>query len=635
MSGVLYVLQSLIVALALATWAVAAPVFVKQRALVRALLGAALTPFVVGTLVLLTAAAWPGSPPVVMASLPLALALVLLLARRDILRWLAGRLALRARRWAKSGDGVAVALALAATILLTRVAFVVLSAVGKPLIDHDALIYLNAALHFATHRTLDAIPDFEGKPWDVIAGDPHGFLYQAFLAHALLAGDLHDPGFPRDLPARLAFQLTFVFLLVAIAGACALFRRRGAIAAGLLLTFAVGPLQHISQVSSRDAFRVIPLIALAVVLCAPLGRTMRRETGWLILCAILVAWSISAHTLNLFAVPALVSVVVLVYLKTGVAPRTTLRWSLSIGCFAALASWRYVRNYLETGDPLGYGMYYRIYEGTPLAQAFRENRDWNAASVSILEGFQRVFAQFGYPISILACLAATLCIAGVLSGRYARWHACFAGYFVVTLVLPLTGLLDGVVNLRGAMLNNVRYPLGSYTFVGVVCAPLLLRLVTRVDGRGRALLLRLPVVAFVVGISAWALRGWVPRDVPPHYWAAMFPVIDVDQARGEHWITSDNRVAYYHPHSRPIFLYTKPARVLLTATTEEEVWRILDEWRVRAVALDRRVPGWWSHTALFKALTDSPRVTSDARSFLEVYSITPSPEQHHPVGRDQ
>jgi len=240
---------------------------------------------------------------------------------------------------------------------LSRVAFV--ASPGCRSTDcADALIYLNEALHFATRRTLDSIPSFDGEPWDVIAGHPHGFLYQAFLAHALLVGDLHDPGFPRDLSARIAFQLVFTCLLLAIAAADALFRRRGTIAVALLLTFAVEPLQYISQSSSRDAFRVVPLIALAIVLCAPLVRRARQGAGWAVLCGVLAAWAISAHALNLFALPALGLVIGIAYLRTGVAPRTVAHAALAIGAFGLLAGSGYVRNLIETGHPLGYGMYY-------------------------------------------------------------------------------------------------------------------------------------------------------------------------------------------------------------------------------------------------------------------------------------
>ncbi len=112
--------------------------------------------------------------------------------------------------------------------------------------------------------------------------------------------------------------------------------------------------------------------------------------------------------------------------------------------------------------------------------------------------------------------------------------------------------------------------------------------------------------------------------VPPTTGRRCFPDLPVDASRGEHWITSDNRLAYYHPHARPIFLYTKPARALLAAKTIEDVWHTLDAWKVRAVVLDRHLPHWWSRTTLFRALEGSPRVTSSAESFLEVYVIAPT-----------
>lgn len=622
-SALIYVAGFLVVAAAMAVWAVSAPNTFRQRALVRALAGAALTPFVVGTLVVVLAAVLPGVPPAVLVWLPFALAVSFLFARRSVVRWSLRRGIQGARRWMSSSDAMVFVFAMAAALVLLRVAFVAASGVQKPLIAHDALIYLNEALHFATRRTLDSIPSFDGEPWDVIAGHPHGFLYQAFLAHALLMGDLHDPGFPRDLPARIAFQLVFACLLLAVAAAAALFRRRGTIAVALLLTIAVEPLQYISQSSSRDGFRVVPLIALVIVLCAPLLRRVRRGAGWAAFCGVLAAWAIGAHALNLFALPALGLVIGFAYLRTGVAARTAMHAALAIGAFGLLAGSGYVRNLLEIGHPLGYGMYYRIYEGTPLAQAFRESGSWDARGVSIVEGIRSVFSQFGYAISILA-FASSLLGLRMLSGRDRRRFACFAGYFILTLMLPLSGALDsGEVNLRGAMLTNFRYPLGTYTFAGIVSAPALLA-VARADSTWIRLWLRMASIALVLAMAAWSVQTWIPREVPPEYWAAMFPDLPVDVSRGERWITSDNRLAYYHPRARPIFLYTKPARVLLTAKTIEDVWRTLDAWKVRAVVLDRHLPDWWSRTTLFRALEGSPRVTSKVESLIEVYVIAPA-----------
>jgi len=619
----LYCASILLVAAAAAAWAVSLPRLFQLAALPRALLAAALTPFLVGTVTLVAAGVWPRAPALLFAWLPLASATAMLAFRWSAVMWMSRRIRLAIGCAFAARDPLASMLAIAASAGLIYVAYVALAGVRQPIIAHDALIYLNEALVFARNRTLDSIPTFDGQPWDVISGHPHGFLFQSYLAQALLAGHLSEPGFPNDLTARVAFQFTLFFLLAAIAGAAAMFRQMGGIPLALLLTFTVAPIQYISQSSSRDGFRLIPLLALTVVLCAPLIRRFQRRAGWAVLCGVLAGWSISAHALNLIHAPAIGLVVALAYLKRRVAAKTLFAGSLASIALAAFAARSYIGNFLDTGHPLGYGMYYLVYKGTPLAQAFLESGAWDGRSVSIVGGFNDVFQQFGYVVSVLSIVSA---VAGILSRRLLRKrravYTVFAGCFLAMLVVPLSGLLDfGQINLRGAMLSNFRYPLGSYVLSGIVCAPVILGAIAGTGTRRNPWTVRVPVALATSALAAWSISAWKVRELPTGYWAGMFPRIAVDAARGERWITSDNRLAYYHPGERPIFIYTRPARALLAAESADEVWRILREWRVRTVVLDRHLDGWWPRTTLYRALVDSPLVLAHDHSFLQVFTI--------------
>lgn len=633
MSVLVYCACVLAAATAAMTVAISLPQVLRLPVLSRALLGLALTPFALGTLGLIVVAIWPRAPAGLVVYAPLGVATGILVANRVTLIWAVGRAARRIRGQLTKGPAPERLIAVAALAAVLYVAYGAFAGTLVPIDAHDALIYLNEALAFAEGRAIASIPGFDGQPWDVIAGHPHGFVFQSYLAHALLAGNLESPGYPDDLTARLAFQFTFFCMLAAIGAGAALSRYRSAVAIAILLTLAVAPFQYIIVASSRDAFRIIPLVGLVVALCVPIRRKVPKAWAWAVLCGVLSAWTIQAHSLNLASIPVVALVFGVVYWQRRVPAKTIMVLLISAALCSIFAAKAYIANYLTTGHPLGYGMYYLVFQGTPIEQAFIESGRWGATRESVLGGFHQVFERYGYVVSLLSIAFAALAIVRFdrTNGR-ACVESSLAACFLAMLLIPLSGILDfGTVNLRGAMLSNLRYPLSTYAFCGVVVAPALLRSCTGLAqwGRGGRLAPLLIAVA-VAFLCVASIRKWAPRQLNPGFWHAMFPELDIDAAPVGRWITSDNRLAYYHSRWRPIFLYTKPARPMLAAETYDAVWSLLEEWGVRAVVLDVRNGSWWPRMALYRVLSTSPGVVAHENAYFKTFTIRSYPSIAEP-----
>jgi len=622
----LYTLCIAAMAVAATAWCISHPRLFHLRALQRALVGASLTPFLIGAFMLAASVVAPGAPARLFTYGSLVVAAGCAVLQLDTLRWAITRsgraIATRVRR-ATSAPLISI-LRLTAIAVWLAVIGIAIAGTRVPIIAHDALIYLNEALAFAQSRSIAGIPNFDGAPWDVIAGHPHSFLFQAYLAHALLFGDPDVPGYPNDIPARLAFQITFICLIAAISAACALFRRPGVIALGLLATLAVGRLEYISESSSRDGFRLIPVVVLLTLLCVPLIRRFPRNRSWGITCGIVAALAVAGHTLNVFALFGVAIAAGLAYWRHRVPLKDSLLVATIVSAFVAVAGLPYALNYAATGHPLGYGMYYLIFKGTPLADIFLQSGRWSGG-ISVIGGFRQVFSDFGFGISLVALVLAALGLARpAITGRLYAAFVCFAAYFLVTLVLPLSGALDiGTVNLRGALISNFRYPLMSYILVGVVCAPIAIGLLEKqkntLKNFGRITVIALALLALSTA------KKWDVRKLPQEYWTNLFPKVEARKEEGERWITTDNRIAYYHAHFRPIFIYTKAARPLLLASSPQEIWSILKAWNVRSLVLDRHIQGWWNETALYQTLSNSPTVRSKETPLFHIFQIDAFP----------
>lgn len=626
MYALLYLIQYLLVGISLCFTLFGSPRLIRVSANTRILIGIASTPFVLALHTFLVAIAFPGAPALYFLISPIILSiLILVVNKNNTLICLSHiyRRTIKLKEYKKIFTPYNVGL----SICIVPVLYIAMINASHLIMGHDALIYFNEAKEFALNRTLESIPNFNAKPGEVVAGHPHTFIFQAYIAQALLAGDVF---FVKggDYVARYASQFSFILLFVAIAAVASLYRIKGAVAIAIATTLLITQFEYISVADSRDSFRITSFL-LCVVSIAPL--TYRRSIRYYeyLIPAIFCSFAIAAHTLNGVYLLFLWFALFMLVASKKMQLKNYLLLSLfaAIACFVPLS--HYFNNYLLTGNLMGYGMYYILYKDTPLWDAFQMTRFWNAGSGTTFSAFNIIFERYGYFISILGLLSSVsvLCFRRLFSAP--RFYPFLALLFIASLILPISGILDvGLVGLKRAYISNVRYPLATYSLVGLVVIPFIMFIFKRKDLIFYKIKLKyffnISIVVISIFISSHILDGWrIRKNSEKYVYQNMYQLnnyIESNLSNNENWIVDRYDIAYYSKKT-PLFLYSKLGRNLFATNIDSEIWSYIKNWNVKVISLRRNDQSWWPKTRFYQILNNSDNVMKSKIGLWDVYTI--------------
>jgi hypothetical protein len=316
----------------------------------------AIVPNVLGTWTVGITTLIPGLPSAVVAFAPAVIAtVVILLFWRTLWRGIA----VAAWNAVRAPAGAALAIiALGSAVFVALLFEPVTYRVSQPVRGSDALQYLDQAVFLAETRDLWAYPGFRGTDDGSLRGDIHGPVWPAYLAHALMSNAVATgmPGPPADLAARMALAASFLSLIAAIAAAALTFRNL--LIAPLLACLAFVLTSHTDYIldsSSRDAFRVAPLLCLVALLVGQLKHAsiLRYPLAAGGLLAATAFGAVGGHTLATVEAPVIVAAWLAVANWWRRAPRLSLLVLAALAIGAVLGGGHFVLAYLETGSPWG------------------------------------------------------------------------------------------------------------------------------------------------------------------------------------------------------------------------------------------------------------------------------------------
>lgn len=599
-----YLIQHVLLALALALCALAMPRFFHLAALPRALLGASLTPQVIGLLVMLLAQSGV-SAPVLYMYVPGALSALLLVIAAARLNGYGQRCLSRARI-----TPVGIVLTLMGAALAMQFGLILRdNAQTLNVLPHDFNVYMSAAKVFASAPGAGSIPDFYGQLGELIVVHPHSFIFEAYLAQALMLGgpDLSFP--PLDFLPRLAQQLTVVYLLLAIAGVTVSMGKRWAVVASLALALYVPWVHYIPEALSRDGFRMAPLFGFIVVL-GSLGLNfssalMKRG----LLAGAYAALVVMSHTLGLI-LSVIIGASVLAYVVVRHRPALAAvgAYLIPLVLVASLSVLRYAHNYYETGELMGYGLQYSIYKGSWLEPLM--GKSWVVTEQHWLTILALLLHRYDMYLQL-----ATLCIA-VLAILLARERGRVAYLILliavwVPLLLAVSGVLDYAgINLRNALVINSRYPLSFF----LLSAPLL---VVGIDHLGTSLARRLKMHSAWRQLAVVAVTGLAVllafesmRMGPWHSVTSKLEDINhlraLHQATGclkpdQHWFVDTDRWNVYFVEHPPVFAFTVPARPLLMVPDQAAMEAMFQSMNLKFVVFIEN-PTYWQLSPFYHYL---------------------------------
>ena len=264
----------------------------------RFLAGLCLMPVVIGLWMLGCAALLPRAPAPVFLFLPSTAALLFSLYHyrlvvqvwQDILAILSNE-----------SNKLALVLAwLCLTVVLAQATATLMVNSRSLTLQNDTNVYRAMARPFAEARSLEGIPSFDGSSHPNLPQDTHNYLFQSYLAYAMLHSSPDEIGFPHDKPVNDAYQILFFGMLLALIALVWTARRALAVPLSLLVLMQVSQLGIIGYIFSRDAYRIIPLLLLTLVLGslrmdqAP----QRKDVFNLVLLALLSFYCLAGHTLG-------------------------------------------------------------------------------------------------------------------------------------------------------------------------------------------------------------------------------------------------------------------------------------------------------------------------------------------------
>jgi tetratricopeptide (TPR) repeat protein len=643
----LYLLQFAVVAAGLGSLTLHLPRMLPLPRPGRFLFGLTLTPFAIGAVTAILGTAAAGAPPWLFFWLPAALAVVPLV----FYGWRTLRRLERdtRRKWRTTpaprlASGIII---LALGLFVGVVAPKLWANAWSPISGHDALLYSSKAAKFAEQRTISAIYGLRGDPAGTAREDSHGVLYPAFLGHAMLTKmNGQQAGPPDDYAVRFAFQASFPLMLLAVVALGASYRLMGVGALAVILLLMVGRFEYVSFQSSRDAYRIIPILLYSALLVelSPARLRARAHPSVVLPLLLLPVAALYGHTLS-GIVAAISTVVWAGCVVVRRAPLRTVMLLLAIiGVGFVLGSLRYLDLYLLDGVIQGYASVEGTVNGTVLAPILQASRR-EVGQVGLLARLNLPFAIDGFRLSVAGIAAAFASLAWWWRVRNVKQAFVFLllGLTVLAVFLPLTGLLDySGYRISRSFVRNERYTLHWYPYASVAVAGLLLvwhRVLVRVFKRthnpykvraANAALAAVTVTAAVAALlvinNEWRMRSTTMSASAGEVTAPVRLMLD-ELPSSQKWLLDDDRYNY-NLGNDGLVMYTRATWPVVRAQDTVAARQALDDLHIGAVALLRRdIQGWWDELP-FVSLLNEPgeAVTLIGDAYLVFDRVTSQPD---------
>jgi hypothetical protein len=629
--AVIYFAELLLISWAMGSLTIGATRLLPVPRWTRFLVGFASAPFLLGAWVLAVAAMLPGAPRFVFLLPPLIAAILIFFWRgRQTLNWLRRSISRSIRAvWKCHPLRLAFVFAL---VLVVLVAFKLARNSVEPIHAHDALVYLSEASIFSQERTLDAVNSFRDRPDGTLRGNWHNFLWPAFLSHALMHTDADVLGYPNDAAARAAFQWTVLCVLLSLTALAACVRYPGVSSLAVILLLQVPLFAYLSNQSSRDGFRIIPLLLLTAVLAGLSPQRLKFGFRWpyLIPPLLLAACCISGHALGGF----IAVLIAFAWGLWGIIMRTRItRLTLVLGTVAIgllLGGTHQLKAYIETGNFRGVEAECSIARLPPETHAGEVQQEKVAARGRYAELLRRD----QYRVSIAGLLCALIAVAIGMRSRPSHHDRILLYFGLATLAIttPFLGLLDfGSYPITEWFTSNFRYQMHWYPFGAVCIASVTLfgyeQLRFRQKSSCRTVATAILVVLILL-VSATACttvykRWHASANKRAEFMLKVGHIADAMNRMppGKRLLLENARYNYYLGN-KAMLIFSRPACEILEAQDHRQVKEALRRRNIAAVALEEEsLADRWDHSHLLRTLADPEVAALTHQKGILIYSI--------------
>ena len=363
----------------------------------------------------------------------------------------------------------------------------------SPVIGSDASEYLSAALRFAQNRQFQSITLFQGTPDGSLIPLMHHPAWITYLGNALLHTPTRIVGAPVDFAARLAFQMTYVYLFAAIAACARAFAKKTAMFLAMIFPLSFALLSYVYTSSSRDAFRLIPVVLLPAVLLSAERRlhknTLAQKKSWTTLLTPFWVGSMvmMGHPINaLAAVSVVLAFSIYLLCKRRLVCKSTIYLYLATALGALSGSFQMIWSFLSTGSLMGKG-----YDAESLLQNTPYLNNFLMYSQRRLKGttnypqrLEMILTRDYGVLSVTAVVVSVIVVMALLVKR-ARTKKPMQPFGFLSLVVVCNSiLLTDIVRWSNTTLTqwcvmNVRYTFQLYLFWGLFLAVVIVKVIDR------------------------------------------------------------------------------------------------------------------------------------------------------------
>ena len=479
--------------------------------------------------------------------------------------------------------------------------YVIIKQFLSPICGSDAVEYLSNAFEYIKTMRITDVNSFRGQAGGQLLAIIHHPGYVLYLAFALLHGPTKYVGYPFDYAARTAFFLNNIYLIFAICGlVCAIKPHNKKFACGfsVLLVFYYDKLtSFLLNETSRDAYRIIPLIVFVTLLIAINGD--RKDNKNYLLVLVCSACIMIGHPIN--AIQAMI--IVFAYLIWITVERKFDKYVVFLGIAGVigvlLGAIQIFCAYATTGNMTG-GLIdiEKILEPTVYFKNFMNGR--TAANATWIERMIKILLR-GNGALILCVAIAMACfylIKIVMKRKYGEL------FFVSLIILVQLFSMCDIVAWSGFSLSqwyslNSRYTLQLYVFSGIFIGIVFERVLNAYSKNA--------MILFVLTICLLFPFGQCFRT-----WNEIYSFGEKQRVAERYNICKemiDNYFCNYYLYNKGISFFTPRCEKIRAANSLEELDIALKEQNIGGILIhDKLVKEWWHDTVLMSYLNSNKYV---------------------------
>ncbi len=624
--GIFYLCNLLIVSISLGTLTLFKPRLLNVPRLSRFLVGFCSTPFVLACWMLLMSELPIAIPRLLFILIPLAISIVVILKYRKRYRTiLSSEIAIITSNF-KTSNLIKI-IYISTGIIFLIVIFKMYINSLSPVIANDAAQYLSEALKYCKTLSTDSINTFRGWPDGTLRGNIHNFIWPAYVSHALITTDMSSLGYPYDFAARLAFQITILYMLLSLIALSGLIRQKGVSALSILVLLLVPNFEYVTSDLSRDAFRIIPLLLLTTVLIGSTYqvRIYRKFGKYLLLPFIAGYFAVGGHMLSILPMSSIIIAWLICVLKPGkLTQKYNFRYlaiALAVAIGTLIGGNQLIQAYIETESIVGDAVYNdKAIAGTPLEKEYIKVQEGRLLGTNnTLERLKVIISRDHYILSVVGVFTALITFFRfrLHITKNKKNPLCIISLIVLINALTISDLFSWAgFSLTKWYVMNERYQLHFYPFAAVCIAAFMLGLygsclkkpLENKDIILRKALLTLPIVLILFFSIKTVANVWVHRD-PAIFTDRLHQIISPTKAAiTEHSIQNillDDMRYNYYLGSNAILMYTKPTWPIIKATNAEQLRNEFRSLDIQLVVLTQTgIKTYWEKIHLYKYLEE-------------------------------